>query len=297
MIMGPLNATDPDWKYRGRPREKGFFYEIVSNDRNKVDVDKWDYFARDCHHLGIKNSFDHKRFMKFLKVLPDGKDMQICQRDKEYMNLHELFHVRCLLHRRAYQHRICSAIDEMICDAMVLANDQPLIFGKDGKKLKISETINDMFAFEKLTDNIFYQILHSEDRSAPMEAARKILNRILCRDFYKQVGNFKPNANQTRSQVEAEIAELVQDKDLEKDDIAVNERIFDYGMKKENPLDHFRFYSKDKPDTPDRIPAEKISDMLPRIFQDRELQVFCKDSAKRQKAKEYFEIWRGKNGI
>ena len=48
-----------------------------------MDVDKWDYFARDCHHLGIKNSFDHNRFMNFMKVLPDDEEnKQICVRDK-----------------------------------------------------------------------------------------------------------------------------------------------------------------------------------------------------------------------
>ena len=62
---------------------EGKLFQIVSNDRNKVDVDKWDYFARDCHHLGIKNSFDHNRFMKFMKVLTvQGENPQICARDK-----------------------------------------------------------------------------------------------------------------------------------------------------------------------------------------------------------------------
>jgi len=35
-------------------------FQIVANKRTGIDVDKWDYFARDCHNLGIKNSFDHK---------------------------------------------------------------------------------------------------------------------------------------------------------------------------------------------------------------------------------------------
>ena len=33
------------WSFSGRPREKGFLYEIVANKRNGIDVDKWDYFA------------------------------------------------------------------------------------------------------------------------------------------------------------------------------------------------------------------------------------------------------------
>ena len=35
-------------------------YQIVANKKTGIDVDKWDYFARDCHHLGISNNFDYK---------------------------------------------------------------------------------------------------------------------------------------------------------------------------------------------------------------------------------------------
>ena len=65
------------WPYSGRGIEKGFLYEvsraadvasfhaglfnqIVANKKNGIDVDKWDYFSRDCHHLGITISFDYQ---------------------------------------------------------------------------------------------------------------------------------------------------------------------------------------------------------------------------------------------
>ena len=44
-------------------------FQIISNNQTGVDVDKWDYFARDCHHLGIQNSFDHNRFMKLCRIV------------------------------------------------------------------------------------------------------------------------------------------------------------------------------------------------------------------------------------
>ncbi|KAF4788676.1 Deoxynucleoside triphosphate triphosphohydrolase SAMHD1 [Turdus rufiventris] len=47
-IGGPIDETAcvESWPYRGRPKEKGFLYEIVANKENGIDVDKWDYFAR-----------------------------------------------------------------------------------------------------------------------------------------------------------------------------------------------------------------------------------------------------------
>ncbi|RUS69514.1 hypothetical protein EGW08_022723, partial [Elysia chlorotica] len=57
--------------------------QIVSNERTGLDVDKFDYFARDCHALGLSNMFDHNRFMLMARALPceDGK-VHICHKDK-----------------------------------------------------------------------------------------------------------------------------------------------------------------------------------------------------------------------
>ena len=70
------------WPYHGRSEKKSFLYEVVANKRNGIDVDKWDYFARDCHMLGIRNNFDHIRFIQFVRVLEVEGQLQICSRDK-----------------------------------------------------------------------------------------------------------------------------------------------------------------------------------------------------------------------
>ena len=33
------------------------FTQIVANKRTGIDVDKWDYYARDCHYLGVRHDF------------------------------------------------------------------------------------------------------------------------------------------------------------------------------------------------------------------------------------------------
>ena len=35
-----------------------YFCKIVANKENEIDVDKWDYFARDSHSLGVPSNFD-----------------------------------------------------------------------------------------------------------------------------------------------------------------------------------------------------------------------------------------------
>ena len=59
-----------------------FACQIVANKKNGIDVDKWDYFVRDCQHLGMSSNFDHKRFMAFVRVIEVNNRRHICSRDK-----------------------------------------------------------------------------------------------------------------------------------------------------------------------------------------------------------------------
>ena len=34
----------------------------MANKTSGMDVDKWDYFARDCHYLGLTNEFDWRYY-------------------------------------------------------------------------------------------------------------------------------------------------------------------------------------------------------------------------------------------
>ncbi|XP_047445415.1 deoxynucleoside triphosphate triphosphohydrolase SAMHD1-like [Mugil cephalus] len=229
MINGPLKdpeAAQAEWPYKGREDTKSFLYEIVSNKRNGIDVDKFDYFARDCHHLGIQNNFDHWRFIKFARVCEVQGEKQICSRDKEVGNMYNMFHTRNYLHRRAYQHRVTKSVEIMIKDAFMKANDHIKIQGSKNRKFKgkerkgkfkLSTAKNNMVAYSKLTDHLFEYILYSESKkeseeeseeemqnesletsedesqeeseeSKNLKGAREILKRIVSRDLYKLVG-------------------------------------------------------------------------------------------------------------
>jgi len=54
---------------RPGPREdKKFLYDIVANKRNGIDVDKFDYLARDSYYSGVTLSCDTSRLMEFCKA-------------------------------------------------------------------------------------------------------------------------------------------------------------------------------------------------------------------------------------
>ncbi|XP_073325855.1 deoxynucleoside triphosphate triphosphohydrolase SAMHD1-like [Pagrus major] len=232
MIYGPLDTEvvqDNEWPYKGRSEDKSFLYEIVSNKRNGIDVDKFDYFARDCHHLGMKNNFDYHRFFHFARVCEvDGKK-QICVRDKEEGNIYDMFHTRYQLHKSAYQHKVTKIIEAMITDAFVKADEHIKIESSEGKIFTLSTAIDDMEAYTKLTDRVFEQILFSS--STELKEAKQILMRIISRDLYMF---------------------------LEEEKKPTKVITLDYGMKDENPVDRMNFYSKKNPDKADKLPKEKV---------------------------------------
>ena len=52
----------------------GFIYQIVSNKLNGLDIDKFDYLARDTHFLNLKYGFDFSRFINDIYII----DNNIC---------------------------------------------------------------------------------------------------------------------------------------------------------------------------------------------------------------------------
>uniref|UniRef100_A0A665T5K2 Deoxynucleoside triphosphate triphosphohydrolase SAMHD1 n=1 Tax=Echeneis naucrates TaxID=173247 RepID=A0A665T5K2_ECHNA len=299
-IAGPLDtnaAQGQKWQYKGRPEDKSFLYEIVANKRNGIDVDKWDYFARDCHHLGIQNNFDYRRFLKFARVCKVEGQKHICTRDKEVGNLYDMFHTRNCLHRRAYQHKVCSIIEIMISDAFLKADKYIQFEGSEKKPFTISTAIDDMKAYIKLTDNVFEQILHSS--TPELDEARNILDNIVRRRLYKCLGQTQPDTPLSVTQKwEAELAEAIplsgsQDVCLQPEDFIINVIDMDYGMKKKNPINNVRFYCKDDIITAVQIRKNQVSKLLPEQFAEQLIRVYCKKRDRKilEAAKKHFVQW------
>lgn len=302
-IAGPLEDATSEgdkWPYKGRTQDKSFLYEIVANKRNGIDVDKWDYFARDCYHLGIQNNFDYRRFLKFARVCKVNGQKNICTRDKEVGNLYDMFHTRNCLHRRAYQHKVGNIIETMITEAFLKADKHIKIKGSGGKMFTLSTAIDDMEAYTKLTDHVFEQILNSS--SQELSEARQILQNVVCRRLYKCLGQTQPDKPITVTQEtihswEADLAQSVpqgsQDTKLHPEDFVVNVIHMDYGMKEKNPINNVRFYCKNDLTTAIQIRKNQVSKLLPERFAEQLIRVYFKktDDNSLETAKKHFVQW------
>ncbi|KAK8384473.1 hypothetical protein O3P69_009348 [Scylla paramamosain] len=155
-------------------RSKDFLLQIVSNEKTGIDVDKWDYFLRDSLHLGLKVTFDPKRFIEYSRVIEHKGEKFICFRDKMYREVLELFQTRCVLHLKAYKHKVLHCIDLMIMDALHAEMDYNEEFEQMVSKFEDPEV------FMKLTDEMVQRL--RESRSGDV---KKIFHRIDTRKLYK----------------------------------------------------------------------------------------------------------------
>jgi HD superfamily phosphohydrolase len=311
----------------GRPKDKDFLYEIVSNDENGIDVDKFDYFARDCYHLGYKNSFDHNRLMKFAKVIEVEEDdgarkKHICYPDKEVENIYDFFYQRAQLHHRTCQHKTIKVIELMHMEALRKANDYLTLVGKDGRPVSLAKSVDDMTAFTKLTDGVFEKIRLSADDPFLCEGlgeARALLKSVDDRKHYKCVGEAMAQQQEQQQQerhsmkvwrpfktfgetmkdekvIAIEIAELSDDPILEEKDICVNVVKFDYGKDYDNPVNSVFFYNKRDSKTGKKLLKHEVSEMLPSVFYEQHVRVYAREEKNIKKVEKAFRNWcRDKN--
>uniref|UniRef100_A0AAX7T0L8 HD domain-containing protein n=1 Tax=Astatotilapia calliptera TaxID=8154 RepID=A0AAX7T0L8_ASTCA len=299
-MIKPLKIDDAEWPYEGRDENKSFLYEIVSNKQNGIDVDKFDYFARDCHHLGIRNNFDHQRFIMFARVCDVNGRKHICSRDKEVANLYDMFHTRNSLHRRAYQHRVTKSVEIMIKDALLKADQYILTKGSGGTTFCLSKAKTDMEAYTKLTDQMIERILHpcscsNEFTPSPLEEARMILQRIMSRDLYQFMGETKVcNQGWTGTKTWPRLfwPTYLCISPLKTIYLVVT---LDYGMKNKDPINTTYFYTKANPTEAFKISREQVSKLLPVCFAEKILRVYCKNSASLRDAKFCFQSWCHEN--
>jgi HD superfamily phosphohydrolase len=115
-----------------------WIFEIISNPRNGIDVDKFDYINRDNLYIGTKLDMDYSRLILQARVMND----QICYPYQCNNDIYQLFFSRYRLHKLAYNHKTVKALDLIMID----------ILYKLEKEYKISNYINDIDKMIKLTD-------------------------------------------------------------------------------------------------------------------------------------------------
>lgn len=116
----------------------GFIYQIVSNNLNGLDVDKYDYINRDAHHTGCKSGFDCSKLIDSVLVIDD----KIVYPEQAEQDILSLFITRHAMHRRVYGHKGVVSAQYIINSIMKILD----------KVIGISESILDLDRFIVMTD-------------------------------------------------------------------------------------------------------------------------------------------------
>ncbi|CAG8625222.1 6072_t:CDS:10 [Paraglomus occultum] len=249
-----------------------FLYDIVANERNSVDVDKFDYLQRDSYYTGMKQVHDIDRLMLFSKV----EDNQIAYPYKERQNLYDMFHARYSLFKRVYTHPVVKAIDFMIADALIKAKDF----------YQLAQAVEDPELYVMLDDTILRRIEHSSDKE--LGTSREILRRLRKRQLYKFVGEYLIPADCRAAHAKTPDQKYVEkiiecgNKGFSADDVIVKTEVIHFGMRDKNPLDHIKFYD-------DGVPRYEDTRMVPECYQEKYLRVFVRNTEKAQLVKEAFD--------
>ncbi|KAK7451308.1 hypothetical protein VKT23_012650 [Stygiomarasmius scandens] len=260
------------------PSEKSFLFDIVANKRNGLDVDKFDYIARDSRMAGDGVNINISRILQSARVLEN----QICYDIKDINNIYEICATRFRLHKMLYNHKTAKAIEYMIIDVLLSANSY----------LRISDSVSKPEKYVFLTDSVLETIEASEVEE--LETARKLVRRIRTRDLYRRV-DYKviPYDLRTlaRDAITPErIVEAVKQKfssgamdtqvdvgALTPDDVIVDFSTMHHGMKEKNPLDKVLFYSKRRPNECYAAQDGDYSFLRPSCYAEVMLQVFTKN--------------------
>jgi len=189
-LISGLKDDDPLPKDTGRTEEQRFLYDIVSNSRNGIDVDKLDYLVRDsmaAFGSSKPPGFDIYRIIHSSRVVtPRTEPCQICFQQKVILDINEIYTLRSKLHRQVYQHRIANVAEAMITDILYEARESFSIRDSQGHAKLLHEAAQEEDAFVRLTDSVLDAIWMSTAKG--LERSEELLKRLKSRRFYRQVG-------------------------------------------------------------------------------------------------------------
>lgn len=229
------------------PKEhhSGALYQIVSNNLNGIDVDKFDYLARDTKNLNICNGFNAYRLIN--EFIIDGNN-NIAYPKHCSTDVYELFHCRYLMHKKVYNHKTVKLVELMLGD----------LFIKIDPILNISKSIENINDFCKLTDDTifyfiqtvmipqpFYKINLSESQLSQIKEASDIFQNIISRNLYQLISENTDNNREDIIFKNFLKKLLVKYPNLKPENFAIiRKKIGFVNSDQKDPFDNIYFYDK-----------------------------------------------------
>lgn len=295
LILGDTSGVDPS---------RWFLFQVVNNRQSGLDVDKWDYYSRDCHAVGLACSFQYQRLVGSARVITHDGSTHIVFRDKELNNVYDMFCTRSTLHRNVYHHHMISIFEAMICDALQLADEKVAAAGGGGR-LRLWWTTHEagqadpssqqIEAFAALTDAWVELSVRRASGKQPPEVlrAQQLWNALETRSrrpcpLYRFLGSVPKREDGGISSSEDKLREafmaaLPADARPKAGDLVCDLIDIHWGCGKDDPVKKVLFFRKTNPDQAvhvDDLRPLANAPMLPSRFQDVRWHLLLRSPAK-----------------
>uniref|UniRef100_A0A1I8N2G4 HD/PDEase domain-containing protein n=1 Tax=Musca domestica TaxID=7370 RepID=A0A1I8N2G4_MUSDO len=142
------------------PEKYQFIFEIVSNEHQKIDVDKWDYLKRDHYHLKDICSPDMDFDDVFLQASISQCGKHIQYRYEDYGRIYKLFAARWQFHRKCYLLPNNAILDDIL---RIAVNETKAKI--NGVNICEINAENNMAAFLELTDEKVLELIEKHPLS------------------------------------------------------------------------------------------------------------------------------------
>jgi deoxynucleoside triphosphate triphosphohydrolase SAMHD1 len=212
----PSGSHNKNDELLGRPkRYQEWMYDIVSNRRSGLDVDKVDYFSRDecrakgeagridllmienaivargkcteptkCKRCCQQQSNKHTKNSSTSGVGDGDEHVMICYPEKMICATMDFFKKRSSLHTDIYCHKTAIAGTAMICDILCEADAFFNVPTEKGDCLPMSRAMLDATAMLNLKDSVIDLIKHQRN-NPNLRPAQDLIRRFERHDFYK----------------------------------------------------------------------------------------------------------------
>lgn len=159
--------------------QNGFIYQIISNNVNGLDVDKYDYLQRDIKTVDFPAKIDVTMLTKYIKVVNN----HIVYPIQAFDDIENLFRTRHKMYKKVYLHPNVTSVEYLITELMVELNNI----------MELASSIDDMDKFITLNDNTITECVHvidklrvnlNEDQLISYNKIKNLKHRLDTRDFY-----------------------------------------------------------------------------------------------------------------
>lgn len=249
----------------------GFIYQIVSNSITGLDVDKFDYLARDIYTLNFQAKVDPIRLIKHIKII----DNNIVYPEQSVDDIYNLFQTRYRLHKQVYCHTAVIAVQFIIVELLILLDDI----------LKISDSISDMNNFSLLTDEYILESIKIIDNFKSSLSINQIKNLNNAKLLVQKLENRQLYAVicSITSTNKIDITEYINTFSDSNNIIIFQNKVGFVSGNKTNPFDSIYVYkTKDSSKIAGKITAFKkdihdLTILLPKLYQEYIVIFYYKD--------------------